>query len=48
MDHNDKDTETGENARTKHGLWLIDYIFGGFLKKPGDDHGEGSVKKMNQ
>ena len=27
VDHNDKETETGENTRTKPGLWLIDYIF---------------------
>ena len=48
MDHNDKDTETGEDASTKPGLWLIDNIFGGFLKKPGGNHEESSGEKMKQ
>ena len=48
IDHNDKDTKTGEDAKTKHGPWLIDYIFGMFLKKPSDDHERSSGKKMKQ
>ena len=48
VDHNDKDTRTGEDAKTKHGLWLIDYTFGRFLKTPSDDHERSSGKKIKQ